>query len=452
MTMTFRRRLLITACAATGMTERAARRLGAGYFLPALFAQRYANMGGLDAGVLAKQMRACRSFRDADWTGYWDAIAEAELGEAITRFRAVGVACSWDGSGGGDALPALDASALAEVLAPVAGFLADHSLRPTEREVDAWTATQANGALAATAPSSIAAVQAYVRAVTYLQISAFPGGTPLRTRAYHRSRALFDALADAVGSGLSTSVERRRITVGAHSVDVYLCLPHADAPIPAVVVTNGLEGTVQELLIPLLRYHATGLGVLVMEMPGAYDSEQPMSGASEEIYRAVIDALAADVRVDGQRLGIVGVSFGGYWAARMAAADQRLRCAVACGAPTDRSFLPRLGIPEVILEALAHVTGAPSPPALLRRLRALSLRGRYHEITQPLLVINGASDTLLSTADSRALARGARQAQLVLYAGDDHCAMGHYRTWLDLTQRWLADQLLTRAPSGQARP
>ncbi len=35
---------------------------------------------------------------------------------------------------------------------------------------------------------------------------------------------------------------------------------------PVVVVTNGLEGTVQELLVPLLRYHASGLGVLVMEM------------------------------------------------------------------------------------------------------------------------------------------------------------------------------------------
>ncbi len=67
----------------------------------------------------------------------------------------------------------------------------------------------------------------------------------------------------------------------------------------------------------------------------------------------------------------------------MAAVDRRIACAVACGAPTDRSFRPKLGLPEIILDALAHVSGATTPIGLLRRLRRLTLRGRYGEITQP---------------------------------------------------------------------
>ncbi|MFA9272193.1 MAG: alpha/beta hydrolase family protein, partial [Baekduiaceae bacterium] len=148
-----------------------------------------------------------------------------------------------------------------------------------------------------------------------------------------------------------------------------------------------------------------------------------------------------DPRVDPERIGMVGVSFGGYWAARMAATDRRIRCAVACGAPTDRSFWPKLGLPEIILDALADVTGATTPVGLLRRLRRLSLRDRYREITQPLLVINGDNDTLLSTRDSIELAAGARHAELRLYPGDDHCAMANYRDWLDYSQQWIAGHL-----------
>jgi len=57
---------------------------------------------------------------------------------------------------------------------------------------------------------------------------------------------------------------------------------------------------------------------------------------------------------------MVGMSFGGYWTARMAAADDRLACAIACGAPTHRSFQGGLGTPEVI-GALSDITGATCP-------------------------------------------------------------------------------------------
>ena len=79
----------------------------------------------------------------------------------------------------------------------------------------------------------------------------------------------------------------------------------------------------------------------------------------------------------------------------------------------------------------------------LLKLQALSLQGLYRQIRIPLLVINGDRDTLLSTQDSVDLAEGAPQATLKLYPQDDHCAMGHYREWLDLSQAWLKEHLTT---------
>ncbi len=451
-TVSLRRRLLVTACAATGTTELAARRLGAGTFLPALFAQRYANMGGLDPAEFREQMRGCRSFTDERWSGYWDEIARGHLRRADALLQPLA----------DPAEPTLEAwlddphatarlEWLAPLVEPYAGLLADHALRPSAQEIAAFAEHASDPRRVERAPAVVEAVGELLKAITYWQVCAFPGGSPQRMAAYRASRRLFDGLALAFAGGLDgMTVEQVTIEAGADAVHGYLCLPAQDAPAPVVIVTNGLEGTVQELLVPLLRYHASGFGVLVMEMPGSYAYVHRMSPESEYVYRRVIDTVTADPRVDAGRVGIVGVSFGGYWAARMAATDQRLACAVACGAPTDHSFRPTLGLPDVIIEALAHVTGATNPIGLLRRLRGLSLRDRYGAITQPLLVINGDRDTLLSTQDSIDLAEGAANAELLLYPGDDHCAMGHYREWLDATQAWLAAQLLERAsvPTG----
>ncbi len=442
-------RVLATACAATGLTERAAARFGAAPFLPALFVQRYVNMGGLDRTTFEQQLRSCRSFADERWCAYWNEIAGVHLAAAS---RLLGDRAEGASAAAAPANPAASAGldGLGDTLAPYARLLADHGLVPDDAAVAAFVDERRGTDVAASAPAVIGAVQELLRAITYLQVSAFPGGTPHRLEAYHRSRELFDALAAGFAAGLDTTVEPFSVDAAGDVVQGYCCLPTSGGPSPVVVVTNGLEGTVQELLVPLLRYHSSGLGVLVMEMPGSYAYREPMSPASEALYRRVIDTAAADPRVDAGRIAIVGVSFGGYWAARMAAADPRIACAVACGAPTHHSFRPKLGLPEIIIDALAEVTGAGTPVGLLRKLRALSLRDRYGDIAQPLLVINGDRDTLLSTRDSIELAAGAPQAELRLYGGDDHCAMGHYREWLDASQRWLRAQLLTPAGAAEA--
>lgn len=293
------------------------------------------------------------------------------------------------------------------------------------------------------------ALDAWVKAVTLEQVAAFPGHTPGRMRAYWRSRRLFDALVPVVTPHLGVDVRPLDVPVDGDVVRGYLVTPTDGGPRPVVLVTNGLEGTVQELLLPLLRYRHSGLATFVMEMPGSYAYGQPMSPASEDVYRAVVDHLVRDPRVDGSRLGVVGVSFGGYWAARLAAAEPRLTCAVACGAPTHRTFLPgnAVGLPQVILEALKAVTGSRALLTMSHRLRALSLRRRYGDARVPLLVVNGDHDTLLSTQDSVDLAAQAPGATLLLYPDDDHCAMGHYRDWLDASQQWLVRHL---APSDDA--
>lgn len=369
--------LFTTLCLITGQTERAANRMGVRPFLPRLFRLRYANMGGIDALTFASQVEGLKSFREELWCEYWNAIAAKYEEEAESLLEREG---EREGERGKDAL---------------------------------------------------------VKAVTYYTVSSFPGTTPLRMEAYRKARELSDRLAAL----LDHRLEKATLDIAGEQVAGYQRFPEGTDRVPLVIVTNGLEGTVQELALPLIRYRNARLGVFLMEMPGTYSYREPMSPDSERIYHGIIEHFASHPRVDAGRMAMVGTSFGGYWSARMAAVSPRLRCAVACGAPVHHAFGRgnALGTPEIIVSVLLKVTGARNMSEMASRLRELSLQRNdlCRRIEIPLLVINGDNDTLLGTRDSVVLAIRAKRGFLKLYENDDHCAMGHYWEWLDLTFEWL---------------
>ncbi|MCV7423924.1 alpha/beta hydrolase [Mycobacterium yunnanensis] len=443
-------KLFVTACAVTRSTDLAARWTGAAPFLPALFVLRYANMGGLDHALFAAQVRGARSFHDDRWCGYWNRIADVHARRATDLLRSLA------GTGSADVPDLADPSAataadyrasLSALIAPAAVLFADHGPQPDARALTALVDEHAPIEDRGRITKAYEAIDAWVKAITYYQVSAFPGHDPHRMQAYWRSRHLFDALIGAVVPTLGLSVDHVDIPLAdGDTVRGYLIVPPGSGPHPVVLTTNGLEGTIQELAIPQLRYRDSGMAMFLMEMPGSYAYTHPMAPASEAVYHRLIEHLAADDRIDGERIAMVGVSFGGYWTARLAATNDRLACAIACGAPTHRSFHGgALGTPQIILHALAKTVGAAHPIDLVRKLRRLSIRDSYSDITIPLLVINGDNDTLMSTQDSSDLAHAAANATLLLYPDDDHCAMGHYRQWLDYSQHWLLTQLAVTA-------
>lgn len=445
-----RKRLFVSMCAMTRTTELAARRLGTARFLPALFVLRYANMGGLNRDEFARELAQIHSFRDDRWCSYWDAIADTHVDAAQDAIDSLSGET-------GTAFPSLlDAESretldqLAKRLSPAAPLMADHGPQASRLELERLVERHTGQSSSSELLLALIALDEIIKAITYFQVSAFPGGTPARMRAYEKSRSLSDVLVAALSPGLDIEVEPFSMEVAGETVTGYAAVPNVPGPVPGVLVTNGLEGTVQELLIPNMRHRDSGMALFVMEMPGTYAYTQPMSDVSEGIYDAVIDQMAQDPRIDAERIAMVGVSFGGYWSTRMAITNRRLRCAVSCGAPTHHSFQPTqsIGIPEVIVHAIAQVTGASNPIALTKGLRALSLRDRYASIPIPILVINGDNDTLLGTRDSVEIAEDAPQGELKLYPNDDHCAMGHYLEWLELTQGWLGEHLDAKPAAG----
>jgi esterase FrsA len=282
------------------------------------------------------------------------------------------------------------------------------------------------------------ATNSLVQAMVYLTVSAFPGWTKERLNDYWVSQNLFKTMLEAMAPKVGLVFERLCVEAQGEKVSLFAVFPQGSQKVPTVLMTNGLEGTIQELLLPSLKYRISGFGVIAMEMPGTYAYLRPMSETSEGIYNKVIEAVCAHPRVDAKKLAMFGASFGAYWSTRMAAKNKRITSVISNGGPYHHSFSPKatLGIPEIILSTMVNTTGALNNIDLGKKLHELDISHLYAEITQPCLVINGEKDTLISTQDSIDLAQGSG-GSLVLYPDDDHCAMGHYSEWSELVQQWL---------------
>jgi esterase FrsA len=432
------KRVMISACAMTRTTEYATRLLGPAPFLPRLFIDRFTHLGGIPAQQFGSELAGCRSFEDARWARYWEGCAERHSARADAALSRLGGPRTQQLL---DRRAATDLHALGDLLAPAVAIVADRGAVADPGSVQRFCTEHPEASDAAVALDGL------IKAMVYEFVAGWPGWTPHRLRAYERSHRLGEVVFTALAPAMGVTIDTVHIPVNdIDQVRGYLVLPLGATAVPAVLVSNGLEGSLAELLLPLLTYRSAGMGMFVMEMPGTYSYREPMTAAAEGVYSTVIDFLAADARVDGERIGMLGVSFGAYWTARMAAVDPRLKVAVANGAPTHRSFGPlgSVGMPEIMLSTLRSTLAATSMVNLSRKAAKLSLAQHYRNIKIPLLVVNGAHDTLVSTQDSIDMAIGAPNAQLVLYDGDDHCAMGHAEQWSRLSMQFLDHHLVSR--------
>lgn len=223
-----------------------------------------------------------------------------------------------------------------------------------------------------------------------------------------------------------------------------LRLPDGVGPHPVVLMIPGLDSTKEELRTTEETFLARGLATFSVDGPGQGEAEYdlPIRGDWAAPAESLLSALAQVPDVDGDRLGVWGVSLGGYYAPRVAAAlGSRVKACVALAGPFDFGDCWE-GLPPLTRKTFEVRSGAGGQDEARRIASTLSLQGHAGEIAAPLLIVFGRQDRLIPWrhAERLRLEAGGEVELLMLENGNHGCA--NVAPWhRPYTADWLAARL-----------
>jgi len=244
------------------------------------------------------------------------------------------------------------------------------------------------------------------------------------------------------GAGtLGPPAEPVRVPYAGSMLAAYLRVPPGP-PSPIVVMIPGLDSVKEELQATAEYMLARGLGVIAIDGPGQGEAEYefPIEPAYERVVTAVADYLKGRDDVDPDRMGVFGVSLGGYYVARSAAYEPRVRAAVELAGPY-RFDLDWDELPGPTRTTFQVRSGAADPAQARERAAALTLADAAARIGCPLLVVHGGRDRLIPAYHAERLAREAPGAELMLYPDGSHGVTNHAFESRAAMADWLAARL-----------
>ena len=179
---------------------------------------------------------------------------------------------------------------------------------------------------------------------------------------------------------------------------------HAPRP-PVVILIPGLDSVKEELHAYGDDFLRRGMAVLAIDGPGQgeMEFEHPMRFDYEVPVRHAIDYLETRRDVDASRVGVLGVSMGGYYAPRAAAFEPRVKAAISlagwCSIASHYDRAPLLTREAFV--ARLHVRDEAEARAALGQF---DLNGLMQKVRCPLLVIMGRQDRVVPPVEAERMA------------------------------------------------
>lgn len=219
-------------------------------------------------------------------------------------------------------------------------------------------------------------------------------------------------------------------------------IPPSAAGEPVVIQFGGLTGWGLAFNRSALALAERGIGSVLLELPGQGLTRMEHQTYLDEQFAASVISVVDWIQANwvSKRVGILGNSMGGLFAARAAAAEPRLAACCINGAPID---------PIPMFERYPrqwHLAAAMCPPAARGADSVKSFwRGLAFDqrsaLPGDLLVTHGAADILVSREQHAAFLGSWERASMVEWPGAEHCVFNFAEERDALVCDWFAHQL-----------
>lgn len=251
----------------------------------------------------------------------------------------------------------------------------------------------------------LSAGEKYGRAASYLitcerlQAHKAPG----RLALYERELALFQK---SIALSKENCVRVEIPYEGKHLSGLYVKADGVKGPAPILIQVNGLDSTKEmKYRVGLPAWLAKrGISSLIVDQPGTGEALR-LQGLharydSEHWASAIVDYLETHDEVDSSRIGMEGVSLGGYFCPRAVANEPRLALGVCWGANHDWRDVQKRRLEKEGDFPVPHywqhvqwVWGAKDMDDFMDIAENVHLDGQVEKITVPFLVTHGSKDS-----------------------------------------------------------
>ena len=305
------------------------------------------------------------------------------------------------------------------------------------------------------------------RAAAYALMSErmMRGHDAARGEAYVRARDLVRKSIELTGEPV-TPVEIPYLTT---SLPGLFYQAPGRGPRPCLIFFSGFDVSKEYLYLFGIgrELAARGISTLFIDHPGVGEALRLRAlygfPETERAASPCVDYLRARDDVDSDRIGVSGVSLGGYYAARSAAFEKRLAACICWGAQWDYGAVTlararKQGTALSVSSWAEHaqwVFGVEGMDRVLEITARMTLEGVAELIECPLLVIHGESDRQIPLAHAHKLIAAATRApikELKLFdkasGGAEHCQADNSLLGIEFFADWAAEIFKT----GPARP
>jgi dipeptidyl aminopeptidase/acylaminoacyl peptidase len=219
--------------------------------------------------------------------------------------------------------------------------------------------------------------------------------------------------------------------------------PAGVAKPPVVILCVGLDSTKEEMDFYETLLLDRGMATLPFDGPGQGEAEYtiPIRGDFEVPVKAVVDFIETRGDLDASRVGVMGVSLGGYYAARAAAFEKRLKACVSLSGPYSwvEVFDARNELSREAFKVRSH---AKTMEEARKVAQTLTLEGAAKNITCPLYVVGGELDHLTPPHNAeRIAAEASGPTVLNIVKGGNHVVNNRRYMYQTQVADWLAQQL-----------
>lgn len=309
--------------------------------------------------------------------------------------------------------------------------------------LDAWAETadahRVRAEEAEAEGNGLTAGEAYVAAAVCYHFAKFVWVVDVE-RNHETTRRAADCLYRA-HSHLDPSAERVDVPFADGPLVGNLRRPEGVARPPLVLLLAGLDSTKEEFFLWENTFLDRGLATFSLDGPGQGESgfATTIRGDYEAGVAAALDALGSRGDLDHGRVGVAGVSLGGYYAPR-AALEPRVKAVAGISGPFNFGECWE-GLPGLTRETFEHHSGAGSPEEAREKAFELDLEQVIAEARCPGLMITGKLDRIIPWEQTRRIAEGAPNMRFVLYDEGNHVCNNIPFKYRPLAADWLKKEL-----------